>query len=324
MEYRFFGNSNLKVSTVGFGTWPIGGTATAEGYGGVDDAEAIAAIRRALDLGITCFDTAPAYGLGRAETILGKALGADRKNVVVVTKCGIPWDPTQGKFGRNSSYSHIMESTEASLRFLDTNYIDVLLIHWPDPETPLSEPMRALKDLQTSGKVRHIGVSNFSTQQVEECLTHTQLAVQQIGYNLFDRRREAELPWLRERNVGVMAYGPLAHGLLAGAFTPETTFGEKDWRASGKAFGLPIFEGENFQKNVAVVEKLKLIAAAHGKTVAQLALAWVLRRPEVTVALIGARKPSEIEASAQVAGWTLSDIDLAQIADAMQGAAGNG
>lgn len=237
MEYRFFGNSNLKVSTVGFGTWPIGGTATAEGYGGVDDAEAIAAIRRALDLGITCFDTAPAYGLGRAETILGKALGADRKNVVVVTKCGIPWDPAQGKFGRNSSYGHIMESTEESLRFLGTDYIDVLLIHWPDPETPLSEPMRALADLQTSGKVRHIGVSNFSTQQVDECLTHTQLVVQQIGYNLFDRRREAELSWMREHNVGVMAYGPLAHGLLAGAFTPDTTFAEKDWRASGKALG---------------------------------------------------------------------------------------
>jgi aryl-alcohol dehydrogenase-like predicted oxidoreductase len=324
MEYRTFGNSNLKVSTVGFGTWPIGGTATAEGYGGVDDAEAVAAIRRALDLGITCFDTAPAYGLGRAETILGKALGADRKNVVVVTKCGIPWDPSQGRFGRNSKYDHILASAEESLRCLGTDYIDVLLIHWPDPDTPLAEPMRALEDLRESGKVRHIGVSNFSTDQVAECLTYTQLAVQQIGYNLFDRRREGELTWLRERHVGIMAYGPLAHGLLAGAFTPDTTFSEKDWRASGKAFGLPIFEGENFRKNVAVVEKLKGIAAGHGKTVAQLALAWVLCRPEVTVALIGARKPSEIEASAQAAGWSLTDADLTQISDAMQGAAGNG
>jgi aryl-alcohol dehydrogenase-like predicted oxidoreductase len=324
MEYRTFGNSDLKVSTVGFGTWPIGGTAVAEGYGGVDDAEAIAAIRRALELGITCFDTAPAYGLGRAETILGKALGADRHSVVVVTKCGIPWDPKENKFGRNSTYSHILESTEDSLRYLNTDYIDVLLIHWPDTGTPIAETMRALKDLQASGKVRQIGVSNFSTEQVEESLTHGQLAVQQIGYNLFDRRREGELTWLREHNVGVMAYGPLAHGLLAGAFTPETTFAEKDWRASGKAFGLPIFERENFLKNLAVVEELKAIAGRHDKTVAQLALAWVLRRPEVTVGLIGARKPSEIEASAAAAGWTLDATDLTSIDAAMQGAAGNG
>jgi aryl-alcohol dehydrogenase-like predicted oxidoreductase len=324
MEYRTFGNSGLKVSTIGFGTWPIGGTATADGYGGVDDDEAIAAIRRGIELGITCYDTAPAYGLGRAETILGKALGADRRNVVVVTKCGIPWSEAENKFLRNSSYDHIMQSAEESLRCLGTDYIDVLLIHWPDVGTPIAETMRSLEDLKSSGKVRHIGVSNFSTAQIEESLTYTQLAVQQIGYNLFDRRREAELTWLRERNVGVMAYGPLAHGLLAGAFTPETTFGEKDWRASGKAFGLPIFEAANFQKNLAVVEQLKVIARTHDKTVAQLALAWVLRRPEVTVGLIGARKPSEIEASAQTAGWTLDEPTLARIGDAMQGAAGNG
>ena len=324
MDYRTFGNSGLKVSTIGFGTWPIGGTATADGYGGVDDAEAIAAIRRGIELGITCFDTAPAYGLGRAETILGKALGADRRNVVVVTKCGIPWSEAEKKFLRNSSYDHIMQSAEESLRCLGSDYIDVLLIHWPDVGTPIAETMRVLEDLKASGKVRYIGVSNFSTEQIEESLTYTQLAVQQIGYNLFDRRREGELAWLSEHNVGVMAYGPLAHGLLAGAFTPETTFAEKDWRASGKAFGLPIFEAENFQKNLAVVEELKAIARTHGKTVAQLAQAWVLRRPEVTVALIGARKPSEIEASAQSAGWTLDDSTLAQIGEAMQRAAGNG
>ena len=322
MEYRTFGNTDLKVSAIGFGTWPIGGTYVEKGYGGVDDQEAIAAIRRALDLGITCFDTAPAYGLGRAEKILGQALGADRTRVVVVTKCGIPFIPEEKRFGRNSTYGHIMESAEESLRNLASDYVDVLLIHWPDVATPLEETMRALVDLRASGKVRYAGVSNFSVQQVEEALRFCPLAVQQIGYNLFDRRREGELPFLRERGVGVMAYGPLAHGLLTGTFTPETTFGEQDWRASGKAFGLPIFERENFVKNVAVVDRLKEVAREHGRSVPQLAIAWVLRRAEVTTALIGARKPNEIEDSAGAADWQLSQSEIDRIEEIMKDAAG--
>lgn len=323
MEYRTFGNTDLKVSAIGFGTWPIGGTYTEQGYGGVDDQEAIAAIRHALDLGITCFDTAPAYGLGRAEGVLAKALGADRSRVVLVTKCGIPFVPEEKKFGRNSTYAHILQSAEESLQRMATDYLDVLLIHWPDPSTPIEETMKAMVDLQKSGKARYVGVSNFSVPQVEQALATCPLAVQQIGYNLFDRRREGELPWLREHGVGVMAYGPLAHGLLTGTFTANTTFGEQDWRASGKAFGLPIFEGENFVKNVAVVDQLKSIAKEHGRSVAQLAIAWVLRRAEVTTALIGARKPNEIDDSAHAADLHLSQSDLDRIETIMQGAAGN-
>src|SRR5579884_3415013 len=170
VEYRSFGNTDLKVSAIGFGTWPIGGTYTQQGYGGVDDQEAIAAIRRALDLGITCFDTAPAYGLGRAEKILGRALGADRTRVVLVTKCGIPFIPEEKRFGRDSTYGHIVQSADESLANLATDYIDVLLIHWPDPSTPLDETMRALVDLQKAGKIRYAGVSNFSMQQIDEAL----------------------------------------------------------------------------------------------------------------------------------------------------------
>ena len=325
MEEREFGRSGLRTSAIGFGTWPIGGTFVKEGYGGVDDREAIAAIRRAVDLGITCFDTAPAYGLGRAEEILAEALGPRRKDVVVVTKCGIPFVPEERRFGRNATYDHIIKSAEESLRRLRTDYLDLLLIHWPDEGTPAEETMRALNELHRSGKARSIGVSNFSPEQMADCLRHGPLHAEQVGYNLFDRRREGEtFAFCREHGIGIMAYGPLAHGLLTGQFSEETTFGEQDWRAGGKAFGLPIFERENLIRNVRVVEQLKGFAAERGYTVAQLALAWVLRRPEVSVALVGARTVAEIEAALPAAEWRLDEADLATIEGIMQGAAGNG
>ncbi len=325
MDTRQWGTSGLTTSSIGFGTWPIGGTATKEGYGGVDDAEAIAAIRHAIDLGVTCFDTAPAYGLGRAEEVLSTALGARRKDVVVVTKCGIPYSEEEGRFGRNATHDHIIASTEESLRHLHTDYIDVLLIHWPDVNTPAEETMRALNGLRESGKIRYAGVSNFSNEQLADCLQYGPLVCNQVGYNLFDRRREAEtFAFCREHGIGVMAYGPLAHGLLTGTFTRETTFGERDWRATGKAFGLPLFERDNLVKNVAVVDELKAFAEVRGHTVAQLALAWVLRNPAVSVALVGARKADEIASALPAADWHLSDDDAAAIARIMAGAAGTG
>jgi len=324
MQTRQWGTSELVTSSIGFGTWPIGGTSTKEGYGGVDDAEAIAAIRHALDLGVTCFDTAPAYGLGRAEEVLAEALGARRKDVVVVTKCGIPYSVEEGRFGRNATHDHIIASAEESIRRLFTDYIDVLLIHWPDVNTPAEETMRALNGLREAGKIRHAGVSNFSNEQLADCLQYGPLVCNQVGYNLFDRRRETErFAFCREHGIGVMAYGPLAHGLLTGTFTRETTFGARDWRATGKAFGLPIFERDNLVKNVAVVDQLQAFAAERGHTVAQLALAWTLRNPAVSVALVGARKSDEIASALPAATWHLSDDDAATIARIMAGAAGN-
>ncbi len=325
MDTRQWGTSDLVTSSIGFGTWPIGGTTVKEGYGGVDDDEAIAAINHALDLGVTCFDTAPAYGRGRAEALLGRALGARRKEVIVVTKCGIPYQANTDSYGRNATYDEIVSSTEESLRQLGSDYIDVLLIHWPDVNTPAEETMRALNGLREAGKVRHAGVSNFSNAQLTDCLKYGPLVCNQVGYNLFDRRREAEtFAFCREHGIGVMAYGPLAHGLLTGTFTRETTFGERDWRAGGKAFGLPIFEHDNLLKNVAVVDALQAFAAERGHTVAQLALAWVLRNPAVSVALVGARKSDEIATALPAAEWPLSDDDVATIARIMAGAAGNG
>src|SRR6476620_740917 len=172
MDTRTWGTSGLITSSIGFGTWRIGGTSVKEGYGGVNDAEAIAAINHAIDLGVTCFDTAPAYGLGRAEQVLAEALGPRRKDGIVVTKCGIPFVEEEGKFGRNATYDHIIASAEESLGHLRSDYIDVPLIHWPDVNTPAEETMRALNELRASGKIRHAGVSNFSNEQLADCLQY--------------------------------------------------------------------------------------------------------------------------------------------------------
>ena len=239
---------------------------TSHGYGTVDDDQAKAAIRRALDLGVTLFDTAPAYGNGRGEQILAEALGSRRKDAIIVTKCGVPWSEEKKNWLRNSSYEEITTSADNSLRALGTDYIDLLLIHWPDPETPFEVPMRAFADLVASGKVRYVGVSNFSKDQILACLQFGSLAAHQVGYNMFDRRMEPEmLPFCQEKGIGVMAYGSLAHGLLTGTFTSETKFGEKDWRARGNLFGLPLMAPGNFAKNLAVVEQLKGVARDAGE-----------------------------------------------------------
>ena len=322
MEYRKFGKTDLKTSALGFGLWPIGGTTT-HGYGTVDDAEAIAAIRHAMQAGVTLFDTAPAYGNGRGEEILAQALGPRRKDVVIVTKCAVPWSEEKKTWVPNSSYEEITTSAEVSLKALQTDYLDLLLIHWPDPNTPFEVPMRAFADLLQAGKVRYVGVSNFSEEQIKECQKYGPLAAQQVGYNLFDRRREPEmLPFCEQQGIGVMAYGTLAHGLLTGTMTADTQFAPNDWRARGNLFGLPLLTPENLPRNLAVVDRLKAFAQGHGKTLTQLAVAWVIRKPVVSVALTGARRPAEIEENVGGTAWKLSSQDLAEIEEIMRGAAG--
>ena len=322
MEYRKLGNTDLEVSALGFGLWPIGGT-TSHGYGTVDDQEAIRAIQEALDLGVTLFDTAPAYGNGRGEEILGDALAGRRDEAVIVTKAGVPWSEEEQTWLRDSSYAEITQSAETSLQRLQTDVIDVLLIHWPDPDTPFEEPMRAFADLKEAGKVRYVGVSNFSIEQMRECLKYGPLNAQQVGYNMFDRRMENEmLPFCLEHGIGVMTYGSLAHGLLTGTFSANKEFDAADWRSHGNIFGLPLFKRGNFEKNIQVVERLKELAESRGKTMVQLAIAWILRQPAVSVALTGARSRREIEENIGGTDWVLEDEDLAKIEEILEDAAG--
>ena len=303
MQYRNFGSSDLVTSVIGFGGWPMG----RGHYGAFDEDEVVRAIHAAIDSGITLFDTAAVYGWGEGERLLGKALEGKRDRVVLVSKGGLQWSEPGAASERDSSREHLTNGLEESLRNLNTEYLDLYLIHWPDESRPFSEPMEAFVQFQREGKIKHGGVSNFSAAQMRESLDNFPIVCDQVGYHLFDFRPESEIfPFCEGRGVGVMAYGSLAHGLLTGTMTPDTTFAEDDWRRSLRAFGQPLFEGETFLENLEKVEDLKEIAAESGRTVAQLALAWVISNPVVSVALVGARRPEEIVENVAAADWAMT------------------
>lgn len=319
MEYRMMGASDLKVSAIGFGAWELGGT-----YGSFDEQEVFAAVHRALDVGVTLFDTALVYGAGKSEEILGRALGTRRKEAIVVTKCGLPTRPGQ-KERRDGRYASMMEDIDHSLRFLGMDYVDLLLQHWPDLDTPIEESMRALEDIRKSGRARYVGVSNYQSHMLHEARKHSPIITNQVGYNVFDRRWERQMfPTARELGMGVMAYGPMAHGLLTGAFTRDTQFDETDWRRRGVIFGQELFTPANFPQNLEVVEALRSVASALGTTLAPLSIAWVLRDPIVSVALSGTRRPQELDENLKALDVLpkLTPEVQARIDQIMSGAAG--
>jgi aryl-alcohol dehydrogenase-like predicted oxidoreductase len=231
-----------------------------------------------------------------------------------VTKVGFRIDQNNKIVGRDSTPTSVIAHAEGCLKRLGTDHIDLLLIHWPDHNTPIPDTMGALEKLKAAGKIRHYGVSNFSVQMMDTCQRHGHLAANQIGYHMFDRRMEAAvLPYCLEHKIGFMAYGTLGFGLLTGAFTPQTTFVDWDWRHGGKAFSLPLFEREDFLKELRVVDRLKALAGSYNKSVAQLAIAWVLAQPAVTVALVGMRNTRELDENVAAADWRLTDADRAEI-----------
>jgi aryl-alcohol dehydrogenase-like predicted oxidoreductase len=310
MEQRRLGDSDLVCSAVGFGTWEMSTTM----YGAIDVQEASQAVHAAIDAGITLFDTAEVYGPYHSEELLAKALGARRKEVILVTKVGFTYDEENKITGRNSNPAYITARTEGCLRRMHTDVIDLMLIHWPDHKTPNAEVIAALEQLKAAGKIRYYGVSNFTVPMMEECEAVGHLTANQVGYNLYDRRMEAAvLPYCQAHQIGFMAYGSLGFGLLTGAFTEDTTFVEWDWRSSGNAFGLPLFEREHFLKELRVTTRLKALAGDHGRSVAQLAIAWVLGNPAVSVALVGMRNARELAENVAAADWRLSAADRAEI-----------
>jgi len=317
MKYRKMGNSDLEVSVVGFGAWEVGGS-----YGSFDEHEFCAAVQCALDLGVTLFDTALGYGAGQSEALLSHALGARRKEAVVVTKGGLPTRPS-GKRPTDGRYASLMNDIDASLAALGMDYVDLYLQHWPDKDTPIEESMRALQDIQRAGKARYVGVSNYHPGDLRTAREHAPIVANQVGYNLFDRRWERRMfPTARELGVGVMAYGPMAHGLLTGSFTRDTTFDDNDWRRRGLVFGQALFTPDNFPTNINVVEELQGIAGQLGVGLAPMAIAWVLRDPLVAVALSGTRRPQEIQENVKAVDVNLSDDVLARIDGCMTQAAG--
>jgi aryl-alcohol dehydrogenase-like predicted oxidoreductase len=242
---------------------------------------------------------------------------------MLLTKCGIRW-AEGGRRVWDGSRDSILREIDESLTRLRTDYVDLYLVHYPPSRlgTPLEETIRVLEEIRQSGRARYIGVSNYSLDDLQASLDLASITANQVVYNLFDRRNQAGIAFARENGVGVMTHGSLSSGLLAGAFTPDTVFAENDWRRHGNVRGLPLMKGENFARNLEVVDKLKEVARSLGVTQPQLAVNWVLSQPGVTVALTGCRNMQEIEDNVGATGWTLSTEDQARIEQIMQEAVG--
>ncbi|HEY7830426.1 MAG TPA: aldo/keto reductase [Solirubrobacteraceae bacterium] len=308
------GMTDLEVSPIAFGTWQLGGD-----WGSFDESEAISAIRHARELGVNFFDTAQAYGFGASEQLLGKALrdglGARREELVIATKGGLRIDAEHGLV-RDSSPAWLRRGVEESLRHLGVEYIDLYQIHWPDPNTPLAASAQALEELVQEGKIRHVGVSNFGVAEMAEFARTRAVETLQPPYHLFRRDIESDvLPYTREHDIGVLAYGPLAHGLLTGAMDEDTTFPAEDWRSNSD-----LFNGEAFQRNLQTVRELESFARSRGYSVGQVAIAWTLANSAVQVAIVGSRSIPHIEDSLGALEVKLSEEDLQEIGEIMAGA----
>jgi aryl-alcohol dehydrogenase-like predicted oxidoreductase len=304
-EFMEIPGTALKVSRVAIGTWAIGGWM----WGGTDTAESVATIRSALEHGINLVDTAPVYGFGRSEEIVGKAIaeGRLRADVVIATKAGLQWDG--GKVSRNASRSRIMQEVEDSLRRLRTDYIDIYQVHWPDPLVEIEETAEVMHELFKQGKIRAVGVSNFSTLQMERFRRVAPLHVLQPPYNLFERGIEADLlPYSRKNDIAILGYGALCRGLLSGRMKPDTVFSGDDLRRSDPKFIEP-----RFAQYVAAVQKLDRLAQQRfGKRVIHLAVRWMLDQG-ITTALWGARHPEQLQPVDELIGWSIDASAKAEI-----------
>jgi aryl-alcohol dehydrogenase-like predicted oxidoreductase len=311
MESITLGRTELEVSRICLGTWQFGGD-----WGEIDREEAIATVARALELGINFFDTAQGYGWGASEKLLAQALrGVPREEVVIATKGGLRMD--EGELRRDASRAWLRKGVEESLRHLGTDYIDIYQVHWPDPNTPFAETAAALEELVREGKVRHVGASNYDALQIAELERTRRLETLQPPYHMLRREIErAVLPYCREHDIGVLVYGPLAHGLLSGRFTRDTHLCADDWRA-----GSQLFSGADYQRNLLSVERLGELAAGLRITVAQLAIAWTLAHPAVHVAIVGARRPAHIEGAAPAAEVHLDEDAMARVEEILAEAA---
>ena len=255
--------------------------------------------------------------MGVSEQALARALGPHRRDVIVVTKFGVGYDEMPNR--RDSSRQRVMASIEKSLQRLQTDYIDVYLVHWPDVNTPFDETMRALDDIVRQGKARYIGVSNFRLGQLEACMQLRRIDVVQYGWNMFDRRMQTEIfPCCAAQQIGVMAYGSLAYGMLTGTFNADTRFEASDWRSRQGNVGIlnlfrTLFGPDEFPRNLRAVDELKTLAAEYRKTLPQFALRWTTSNPVVSTALVGFRHPAEVEENLGALGWTISAEDLAAI-----------
>lgn len=314
MEAREIGSSGIRASAVGLGTWAIGGWM----WGGTDEAAAIDAIRASIDSGVSLIDTAPAYGMGRSEEIVGRAIAGRRDEVVLATKCGLVWHTDRGNHFFDQAgkpvYRHlgrdsIVHEVEQSLRRLGTDRIDLYITHWQDPTTPVAETMGTLEDLKRAGKIRAIGASNLSPEDLEAYVAAGTLDAIQEQFSMVHRDVEATLaPLCIRHGISILSYSSLALGLLTGRIGPDRVFEGDDLRKAD-----PRFSPENRRRAVAFAEAIRPVAEAHGATVAELVIAWTLRQPGITFALCGARNPDQARENARAGALAPSGADLDRI-----------
>ena len=295
MEYRKLGE--LEVSVIGYGAWGIGGAPFWRTEG---DKKSIDSIKKSFDLGINFFDTAPVYGFGHSEELIGKALKSVRDKVVLATKCGLRWDKESlSSLRKDASRKSILEEIDLSLKRLDVDQIDLYQVHWPDVETTQQETMETLLEIQEQGKIRCIGVSNYSAAQIKECFKYGKIVSLQPEYSLLAREIEKETVSLCIENcIGIIAYSPLSSGVLTGKYDKNTKF--KDWRSKGI---IGTFTGEEFVENISKVDQLKEIAQQEAKTCGQIAINWVLRQPGLATALVGVKNSAQVEENLKAVGW---------------------
>ena len=313
MKYTHLGRTDLEVSRVALGLWQAGGD-----WGAVDENLEMATIRRALDLGINFFDTAQGYGFGASERLLGAALRDkirhERHTIVIATKGGLR--QTGEGLLRDSSAAWLRQGIEDSLRSLGTDYVDLYQIHWPDHQTPFAETANALSEFVREGKARYVGVSNFGAAELADMGRYRRIDTLQPPYSLFRREIERDvLPYCREQGIGVLVYGPLAHGLLSGRIMGDPKFAPGDWRSAS-----PIFRGDVLRTNLAVVDRLRELAERWGHPLVDLAIAWTLAVPGVHVAIVGSHSPEQIEGTIGAVDLKLTDVDLAEVEAIMKAA----
>ncbi len=312
MQKVRFGRTELEITPVGFGAWAIGGTGWRGAWGHQDDDEAVGAIRRAVELGINWVDTAAVYGLGHSEELVARALKdvPDAERPYVFTKCSLVWDEN-GEVHNVLEKNSIKRECEESLRRLQTEVIDLYQIHWPIPNEEIEEGWSALAELKEEGKVRHIGVSNFDVSQMERANEIAPVETLQPPYNMLGRGVEEEiLPYCGENDIGVIVYSPMRSGLLTGKMTPERVqnMPSDDWRRDTDDFQEP-----KLSRNLELVERLAEIGRRHGKSPAEVAIAWTLRHPAVTAAIVGGRRSDQVDGTIGAADFRLSEEEIAEV-----------
>jgi aryl-alcohol dehydrogenase-like predicted oxidoreductase len=309
---RPLGNSDMQLTAIGFGAWAIGGSGWQFAWGSQDDNESIDAIQHALDLGINWIDTAAIYGLGHSEEVVGKAIRGHKNKPFIFTKCSMVWHKKLLGSGSNITRSlkrdSIRKELQASLRRLQVDAIDLYQIHWPDPDADIEEGWETLAKLKEEGKVRYIGVSNFSVAQMERAMKIAPITSLQPPYSLLNRVAEQELlPFCEQHNIGVINYSPMLSGMLTGAMTRERVaqFPADDWRRNN-----PRFQEPQLSRNLKVAELLREIGKPHGRTPGEVAIAWTLRLPAVTAAIVGARSAGQVNGIIGAATFRLQEKEI--------------